>query len=91
MRCELCGSPSETDTCEGCLFIQNNPAVIRDDEDFHFWLWVDEEIEWDSKPDPISVEIEAMELALDRTFSRREAENLRKEICKLNKKLRRLN
>ena len=74
MICELCGGPSETNTCEGCLFIRNHPAVQRDDWEVAFW---------------ISVEIEAMEQAAERTLSRRYADDLKKGICKKNRKLKR--
>jgi hypothetical protein len=74
MRCRLCDSSCETDTCEGCLFIQNHSEVKRDEQDFAFWL---------------AVEIEAMEQAADRTLFRRNADDLKKGICKKNRKLKR--
>lgn len=73
MTCENCGEPCEADVCEGCLFIRNNPEVVRDDLDFAFWL---------------GVEIDAMEQALDRTLFRREADALRRGIQKANRKLK---
>jgi len=73
MRCKSCGSACDKKICECCLFIDNHPEVVRDQQNFAFW---------------ISVEIEAMEQAADRNLFRRHDEDLKKGILKQNKKLK---
>jgi len=73
MRCQFCGSHAETDTCECCLFIDNHPEVRKNELERIFW---------------IAIEIEAMEQAAERTLFRRNADDLKKGICKLNKRLK---
>ena len=73
MRCQFCGSWSDTDICEGCLFINNHPEVRRNEQEHIFWL---------------SIEIEAMERAAEETLFRRNEEDLKKGINKLNRRLK---
>jgi len=73
MRCKSCGSVCENNVCEGCLFIDNHPEVMRNEMDFAFW---------------IAVEIEAMEQAADKNLFRRHEEDFKKGILKQNKKLK---
>lgn len=92
MRCE-CGCECETGICECCAFIDTHPAVIRESLNNVCW---DEEIEMDEKEEKeleiatLRIEIEAMEQAADRTLSRRHAEELGREICKMNRRLKEL-